>query len=240
MAAFSEIVIEQGATFSTTINVEDTAGAAINLYGYTANSMMRKSYYSSSATTITFASKLDGIASGATNVTNTNQLTNGAGFVTSSGVTSVATGNGLTGGTITSTGTLTMSGSYTGAFAVTGAVTATGDITAGFSDRRLKTNIKPIEFALAKVNSLNGIAYTPNDLAETFGHNKNENIVGLFADEVESILPEAVKLAPFDIGENGASKSGENYKTIQYEKLVPLLIEAIKELNSEIEELKRK
>ena len=47
MAAFSEIVIEQGATFNTTINVEDTAGAAINLYGYTANSMMRKSYYSS-------------------------------------------------------------------------------------------------------------------------------------------------------------------------------------------------
>ena len=42
MAAFSEIVIEQGATFNTTINVEDTAGAAINLYGYTANSMMCK------------------------------------------------------------------------------------------------------------------------------------------------------------------------------------------------------
>ena len=77
-------------------------------------------------------------------------------------------------------------------------------------------------------------------MAETFGHNKNENIVGLFADEVESILPEAVKLAPFDIGENGVSKSGENYKAIQYEKLVPLLIEAIKELKSEIEELKRK
>ena len=62
MAAFSEIVIEQGATFSTTINVEDTAGAAINLYGYTANSMMRKSYYSSSATTIT--STVTGTANG--------------------------------------------------------------------------------------------------------------------------------------------------------------------------------
>lgn len=52
MAAFSEIVIEQGATFSTTLNVEDTAGSAINLYAYTAESQMRKSYYSSSATTI--------------------------------------------------------------------------------------------------------------------------------------------------------------------------------------------
>ena len=53
MAAFSEIVIEQGATFNTTINVEDTAGTAINLYSYTANSQMRKSYYSSTAYTIT-------------------------------------------------------------------------------------------------------------------------------------------------------------------------------------------
>ena len=62
MAAFSEIVIEQGATFNTTINVEDTAGAAVNLFGYTANSMMRKSYYSTSATTIT--STVTGTANG--------------------------------------------------------------------------------------------------------------------------------------------------------------------------------
>jgi len=53
LAAFSEIVIEQGATFGSTLNVEDTYGNAINLYAYTANSQMRKSYYSSSATTIT-------------------------------------------------------------------------------------------------------------------------------------------------------------------------------------------
>ena len=79
MAAFSEIVIEQGATFNTTINVEDTAGAAINLYGYTANSMMRKSYYSSSATTIT--STVTGTANGEVTLTvsaaNTTGLTPG-------------------------------------------------------------------------------------------------------------------------------------------------------------------
>lgn len=62
MAAFSELVIEQGATFSTTLNVEDTAGAAINLYAYTAESQMRKSYYSSSATTI--AANVTGVANG--------------------------------------------------------------------------------------------------------------------------------------------------------------------------------
>lgn len=53
MAAFTELVIEQGATFSTTVNVEDTAGAAINLSGYSASSQMRKSYYATSNTIIT-------------------------------------------------------------------------------------------------------------------------------------------------------------------------------------------
>lgn len=79
MAAFSEIVIEQGATFNTTINVEDTAGAAINLFGYTANSMMRKSYYSTSATTIT--STVTGTANGeitlSVTAANTSSLTPG-------------------------------------------------------------------------------------------------------------------------------------------------------------------
>ena len=53
MAAFTELLIEQGATFSTTVNVEDTAGAAINLYGYSASSQMRKSFYATSNTIIT-------------------------------------------------------------------------------------------------------------------------------------------------------------------------------------------
>ena len=53
MAAFSELLIEQGATFSSTVNVEDSAGASINLHGYSAASQMRKSYYSSSYTVIT-------------------------------------------------------------------------------------------------------------------------------------------------------------------------------------------
>ena len=52
MAAFTELLIEQGASFSTTINVSDSAGAAINLYGYTASSQMRKSYYATSNTII--------------------------------------------------------------------------------------------------------------------------------------------------------------------------------------------
>lgn len=52
MAAFSEITIEQGSTFISTLTVQDTNADAINLYAYTANSQMRKSYYSSTAYTI--------------------------------------------------------------------------------------------------------------------------------------------------------------------------------------------
>jgi hypothetical protein len=55
LAAFTEITIEQGATFSTTVNVEDAYYNPVNLTGYTASSQMRKSYYSSSASTINAA-----------------------------------------------------------------------------------------------------------------------------------------------------------------------------------------
>jgi len=62
VAAFSELNLEQYANFSTTINVEDTSGTAINLYGYSAASQIRKSYYSTTATN--FTATVTGIANG--------------------------------------------------------------------------------------------------------------------------------------------------------------------------------
>jgi hypothetical protein len=62
VAAFTELLIEQGASFSTTVNVEDTAGAAIDLTSYTAASQMRKSYYSSTYSAI--SSAITGTANG--------------------------------------------------------------------------------------------------------------------------------------------------------------------------------
>lgn len=53
MAAYTELNIEQYATFSTTVNVEDAAGAAVNLSGYSVASQIRKSYYSSTANNFT-------------------------------------------------------------------------------------------------------------------------------------------------------------------------------------------
>jgi hypothetical protein len=119
-------------------------------------------------------------------------------------------------------------------------VYCTGDITAFSSDRRLKTDIRPITDAISKVVSLTGIVYKWNDLANSLtGYRTDEDVVGLFAQDVQAVLPEAVKPAPFDT-ENGASKSGENYLTVQYEKIIPLLIEAIKEQQAQIEDLKNK
>lgn len=120
-----------------------------------------------------------------------------------------------------------------------GTITATGDITGNTSDKRLKTGIMPIENALAKVGQLNGFTYLNNELAkELSGLDTTIRRTGVFAQDLQEVLPEAVRPAPFDTDENGNSISGENYLTVQYEKIVPLLIEAIKDLKKEIDELK--
>ena len=129
----------------------------------------------------------------------------------------------------------------TDASGTAGEIRATNQITAFYSDERLKENIELIPNALDKVMQLRGVTYNSNKVAESFGYTNKENQVGVLSADVEKVLPEAVKPAPFDImlfENTEISKSGQNYKTVQYEKLVPLLIEAIKELNIQIKELK--
>jgi hypothetical protein len=113
-----------------------------------------------------------------------------------------------------------------------------GDVIAYASDFRLKENIKPIENALDKIQKVSGVHYQWKDKVTELGFEPTtKQDIGVIAQEIQAVLPEAVKPAPFDyIG--GSSKSGENYLTVQYEKIVPLLIEAIKELKAEIDELK--
>jgi hypothetical protein len=121
-----------------------------------------------------------------------------------------------------------------------GEIRATGDITSNYSDQRLKEDITTIPCALEKVEMLRGVYYKPNSIAESFGYKKQQE-VGVLAQDVLSVLPEAIKPAPFDIlryENTEISRSGENYMTVQYEKIIPLLIEAIKELNKEVKELK--
>ena len=126
----------------------------------------------------------------------------------------------------------------TSASATAGEIRATNNITAYYSDDRLKIKTGNIKSALDKVASLNGFNYIENAVANSFGYNSGDTFVGVSAQEVKAVLPEAVKPAPFDISEDGTSKSGKNYMTVQYEKLVPLLVEAIKELSTEVKLLK--
>ena len=113
------------------------------------------------------------------------------------------------------------------------------DIIAYASDKRLKHNIQPIENALSKVKSLTGMTYQWNEVGKQYGWEPDTEIreVGVFAQDVQVVLPEAVRPAPFD-HELGKSKSGENFLTVKYEKMVPLLIEAIKEQQTQIESQK--
>ena len=150
----------------------------------------------------------------------------GAGTSSTTGtVTSVATGNGISGGTITSSGTLTvdagnglsqsstgllMSGSYTGTF------TASADVIA-YSDEKLKDNIETLDGS--KVFDMRGVSFNRNDLDGKLSS-------GVIAQELEKIAPELIHEA-----EDGT-------KGVAYGNTVGYLIEAIKLLKAEIEELK--
>ena len=172
--------------------------------------------------TTTLKNKLDGIASGATNVTNNNQISNGAGYTTYSANQGLDNNDNVHFEGL-------MVGQTTGATGNT--IRCVGDIVAYYSDDRLKNKIGNLEDALSKVNSLNGFTYTPNEAALALGVDQDEVRVGVSAQEVQAVLPEAVKDAPVE--------NTEGYLTVQYEKVVPLLIEAIKELSAKVEELSK-
>ena len=119
-----------------------------------------------------------------------------------------------------------------GTAGASGEVRAMGTVTAHYSDDRLKIKTGRIADALDKVNTLTGFNYIENSLANSLGYTTGDNFVGVSAQQLQKVLPEAVKPAPFDLGENNKSISGENYLTVQYEKVVPLLIESIKDLTN--------
>jgi hypothetical protein len=160
-------------------------------------------------------------------------VTNGAGTITLATPQSIGTASSVQFGSI---------GVGTAASGTAGEIRATNNITAYFSDKRLKTDINLITNALDKVCQISGVKFRSNETASKYGYTDTKIQIGVIAQEIEKVLPEIVVPAPFDIGkkEDGTeySLSGENYKTVQYEKIVPLLIEAIKELKSEIDLLK--
>lgn len=115
----------------------------------------------------------------------------------------------------------------TAASGTIGEIRATNDITAYFSDERLKTKLGNIDNALDKLVALSGFYFEANETAQKLGYEVKRE-VGVSAQEVQSVMPEVVVPAPID----------NQYLTVKYEKLVPLLIEAIKELKAEVDALK--
>ena len=107
---------------------------------------------------------------------------------------------------------------------VGGGLSVTGDITAFYtSDQRLKDNVTPIEDPLTKVLSISGNTYDWNENSGKEGHD-----VGVIAQEVLEVLPEAVTTR-----DNG-------YLAVDYQKIVPLLVEAVKELSAKVKDLENK
>ena len=104
-------------------------------------------------------------------------------------------------------------------------IEASGDVIAfGSSDERLKDNIQPISEPLYKLSKVGGYTFDWNDKQETYeGHD-----VGVIAQEIEEVLPEVVMTR------------GSGFKAVKYEKIVPLLIESIKELKQEVDDIKQK
>ena len=104
-------------------------------------------------------------------------------------------------------------------------IEASGDVIAfGSSDERLKDNIQPITEPLWKVSQIGGYTFDWNDKQDTYeGHD-----VGVVAQEIHKVLPEVV------------AERSNGYLGVKYEKIVPLLIESIKELKKEVDEIKQK
>ena len=146
-------------------------------------------------------------------------------------------------GSITSSGLLAVNGTGTSVFSshlkshclgvgvnpsgTSGEIHAGADIVAySSSDKRLKENIKPIDNPLGKLHEITGVTFDWIENSEVHSHKGND--IGVIAQEIEAVLPELVTTR-----ENG-------YKAVKYDKIVALLIEAVKHQQSEILELKNK
>ena len=129
----------------------------------------------------------------------------------------------MTGDLVVNNANVTINGGTlnTGDIITNGSITASGDIS-GLSDASLKDNVRTIENSLDKIDSLRGVLYTRNDLQG------NPEQIGLIAQEVKETIPQVVHET-----ENGLL-------SVSYGNLVSLLIEGIKDLRAEIEDIKKK
>lgn len=129
------------------------------------------------------------------------------------------------------TGTLLVTGGVgiSGAMFVNGNVTSYGNVVSWFtSDKRLKTNIVPISDAMAKIDQIGGYKFDWNEEGRTLDPQAQLHEVGVIAQEIQAVLPEVVV------------ERTNGYLAVNYEKIIPLLIQGMKELQAEINTLKIK
>ena len=220
---------------TTAIRLAQSAGGSDNddvtLTGGTGISIARTS---ASEITITNSStNTNSFATGGSLSSGTLTITGNSGFssFTVSGF-STATNQTRSSLSIDTSDNVQFGGLGAGTSAASGEVRATGEITAFYSsDIALKENINPIENALNKVMSLGGYNYDWKDSyvekrGGIDGYFVRKSDVGVLAHEIEKVVPEA----------HATREDGTG--AVRYEKIVPLLIEAIKDLNKEIKELK--
>ena len=152
--------------------------------------------------------------------------------LTNAGVTSNVAGTGVTVSGATGAVTISIGQSVAttatptfGNLTINGTITATGDITAYYtSDKRHKNNIQTISNAVLKVKQLNGVTWEWNDDVNEV--TKSTPKTGLIAQEVQSVLPQVV------------TERNDGFLALDYSKMVGLLVEAIKEQQTQIDKLK--
>ena len=166
---------------------------------------------SSSVTHMTSSFRSGSTISGDTPSDDTHQFT-GSLFISGSTPNDITTKNSIFVGNH-----ISASGNITGS-----QIEASGDVIAfGSSDRRLKDNITPIENPLDKMDKIGGYTFVWNNKQSTY----EGKDIGVVAQEIEEVLPELV------------TTRGTGYKAVKYEKIVPLLIESIKELQKKVQDI---
>jgi len=179
------------------------------------------------------------VTSNATNANTASAIVarDGSGNFSAGTITATLSGNASTATTATTANATATGNSFqmgslgvgTAASGTAGEIRATNNVTAYYSDDRLKTRLGNIEDALAKVKTLDTFYYEANEVAQALGYTPVRE-VGISAQQVEAVMPETVAPAPID----------DKYLTVRYERLVPLLLAAIKELEAKVAALEAK
>ena len=157
-----------------------------------------------------------------------------AGFLTSSRVSSTklsfqpSTGKMTLGGNTASTSITTGTLVVTGGIGLSGALYAGADVIAyASSDLRLKENVTKIDNSLEKLSKISGYQYHWNSVAKEMYPERTELDYGIVAQEVREVLPSAVV------------EREDGYLAVNYDRIIPLLVESIKSLKQELDTIKR-